>query len=444
MTTTPANLDRTSAPSRALESEGGERWLGPFKIALCLACILGLLWPWSASATEEQSSGVPLEASFEPAEEATALAARIAGDEARTRIVIDVAGEVAPSVYMLPEPNRLILDLPGLSFEPMGDAQVEARGLISAFRYGPFAPGRGRIVIDLADYVVIDEILMLAALDDQPARLVLDLVRSDETGFLAEVERTRESFLASVEAPKENRLDIANTSGRPIVVIDPGHGGIDSGAVSRSGVLEKEVVLRFAREFAADLRATGHFDVYMTRDDDVFIPLAGRVRFAQNHHADLFISVHADSLVRHRDMRGATVYTLSDRASDEIAQQLVDNERRSEMLAGMDVSEPATSEVADILIDLTRRETTRFSLAFAEDLVSEIATATRMVNNPHRSAGFRVLKAPEIPSVLLELGFLSNEDDVRLLTDAAWRERTIASLSTAVERFFEQRVASAP
>ncbi len=431
---------RPGATTSVIVGQGALRFLNMLKLSLCLILLIGLMWPWSAAATEDTT----LEASFEPVEEATALAARIAGDEARTRIVIDLAGDVVPSVYMLPEPNRLILDLPGLSFEPMGDTQVEARGLISAFRYGPFAPGRGRIVVDLADYVVIDEILMLAALDDQPTRLVLDLVRSDEEGFLAEVERTRESFLASVEAPKENRLDIANTSGRPIVVIDPGHGGIDSGAVSRSGVLEKEVVLRFAREFAADLRATGRFEVYMTRDDDIFIPLAGRVRFAQNHNADLFISVHADSLVRHRDMRGATVYTLSDRASDEIAQQLVDNERRSEMLAGMDVTEPATSEVADILIDLTRRETTRFSLAFAEDLVSEITTATRMVNNPHRSAGFRVLKAPEIPSVLLELGFLSNEDDVRLLTDAAWRERTIASLSTAVERFFEQRVASAP
>ncbi len=377
-------------------------------------------------------------------EEALVLAARVAGDADRTRIVIDLDGEVAPSVYLLPDPNRMVLDLPGVSFDPLNDAEIEGRGLITEFRYGPFAPGRGRIVVDLGDHVRIDETLMLAPLDDQPARFVLDLVRSDEAGFLAEVERTRDSFLASVEAPKGNRLDVARDNGRPILVIDPGHGGIDSGAVSRSGVLEKDVVLGFARELVADLQATGRFDVYMTRDEDVFVPLAGRVRIAQSHQADLFISIHADSLVRHRDMRGATVYTLSDRASDAIAQQLVDNERRSEMLAGMDVSEPATSEVADILIDLTRRETTRFSLAFAQDLVGELSTATRMVNNPHRSAGFRVLKAPEVPSILLELGFLSNEDDVRLLTDAAWRERTIGSLSTAVERFFEQRVAQAP
>lgn len=246
--------------TRARERSGGDNLtntLAIVKITLCLLLLIGLFWPWAAQATEE--------ASFQPADQAAALAARIAGDEVRTRIVIDLAGEVAPSVYLLPEPNRLILDLPGLSFEPMDDADVEPRGLISAFRYGPFAPGRGRIVVDLSDYVVIDEILMLAALDDQPARLVLDLVRSDEDGFMAEVERTRESFLASVEAPKENRLDIANTSGRPIIVVDPGHGGIDSGAVSRSGVLEKEVVLRFAREFVADLRATGRFEVYDPR-----------------------------------------------------------------------------------------------------------------------------------------------------------------------------------
>lgn len=412
------------------------------RLQLALLHALAVLWMVSSLAPAPSLANEA--AAFVPDDHAVALAARIAGDGERTRLILDVRGEVLPSLYLLPEPNRLILDLPGLTFEPMAQADIETRGLVSAFRYGPFAPGRGRIVVDLADFVVVDEVLTLAALDDQPARLVIDLVRATADEFAGEVARTRDSFLASVEAPKENRLDIASDNGLPIIVIDPGHGGIDSGAVSRSGVLEKDVVLRFAREFAADLRATGHFQVHLTRDDDVFIPLAGRVRYAQSQQADLFISVHADSLVRHRDMRGATVYTLSDRASDEIAQQLVDNERRSEMLAGMDVTETATTGVADILIDLTRRETTRFSLAFAEDLVDELSTATRMVNNPHRSAGFRVLKAPEIPSVLLELGFLSNEDDVRLLSDDAWRERTIASLSTSVERFFEQRVASAP
>lgn len=411
--------------------------LGMIKLALCFAMLAGfILFAHPAKALEE--------ASFEPAAIAHALSARIAGDEARTRIVVDYEGDLTPSIFVLPQPNRLVFDLPGLSFDPMDGTRIEARGLISGFRFGPFAPGRGRIVVDLADYAIIDEVLILAALDDQPARMVVDLVRSDAQAFEAEVERTRASFLSTQEAPREHRLDIATTTGLPVVVIDPGHGGIDSGAVSRSGVLEKSVVLQFALEFADSLRATGLYDVHLTRDDDVFIPLAGRVRFAQSLTADLFISVHADSLVRHRDLRGATVYTLSERASDQIAQQLVDNEARSEMLAGMDVRQTATSDVADILIDLTRRETTRFSLSFARDLVSELSTATRMVSNPHRSAGFRVLKAPEIPSVLLELGFLSNEDDERLLTDPAWRTRTVSSLHTAVDRFFEQRVASVP
>lgn len=411
--------------------------LGMIKLALCALLLAGFfIYSQPAQATEE--------ASFEPAALAHAFSARIAGDETRTRIVVDYDGELTPSIFVLPQPNRLVFDLPGLSFDPMDGTTVETRGLISGFRFGPFAPGRGRIVVDLADYAIIDEVLILAALDDQPARMVVDLVRSDAQAFDSEVERTRASFLSTQEAPREHRLDIAADTGLPVVVIDPGHGGIDSGAVSRSGVLEKSVVLQFALEFAASLRATGLYDVYMTRDDDVFIPLAGRVRFAQSVTADLFISVHADSLVRHRELRGATVYTLSERASDQIAQQLVDNEARSEMLAGMDVTQAATSGVEDILIDLTRRETTRFSLSFAQDLVSELSTATRMVSNPHRSAGFRVLKAPEIPSVLLELGFLSNEDDERLLTDPSWRTRTVSAVHTAVNRFFEQRVASVP
>lgn len=405
-------------------------------VALCVLAVTPSVLTTRAMALDAGSFEVPAAAQ--------ALAMRIAGDDARTRVIIDFEGDVAHGIFLLPEPNRLVIELPGMEFSAMRGQRVDARGLVSALRYGPFAPGRGRVVMDLGGFVVVDEVLVLAALDGQPARLVVDLIESDAAGFADEVERTRAAFLASVEAPKEDRLDIAApSSGLPVVVIDPGHGGIDSGAVSRSGVLEKSVVLQFALEFAQALRATGRFEVQLTRDDDVFIPLAGRVRFAQNAGAELFISVHADSLVRHPDLRGATVYTLSERASDEIAQQLVDNERRSDMLAGMDVRSTATSEVADILIDLTRRETTHYSLGFAQDLVSELATSTRMVTNPHRSAGFRVLKAPDIPSVLLELGFLSNDDDERLLTDSQWRARTVVSLTTAVERFFEQRVARA-
>ncbi|MBV6658296.1 MAG: N-acetylmuramoyl-L-alanine amidase [Devosiaceae bacterium] len=382
---------------------------------------------------------------FEQPSASFARAARVAGDLERTRFVLDYDGELEPQVFILPEPRRLILDLPGTDFDAMQGASIEPRGLAQAVRFGAFAPGRGRVVVDLASDAAIDELITLPALDDQPARLVIDIVQTDAAGFSAEVERTRPVFLASVEAPKENRLDIEiPQTGQPVIVIDPGHGGIDSGAVSRSGTMEKSVVLTYAQQLADALRATGHYDVYMTRDDDTFIPLAGRVRYAQSVSADLFISVHADSLVRHRELRGATVYTLSDRASDEIAQQLVDNEARSELLAGMDVERAATSDVADILVDLTRRETERFSLAFAADVVSELSTATRMVTNPHRSAGFRVLKAPEVPSVLLELGFLSNSEDERLLVDPDWRARTVAALGTAIDRFFEQRLAQAP
>ncbi|MEM6383724.1 MAG: N-acetylmuramoyl-L-alanine amidase [Pseudomonadota bacterium] len=397
-----------------------------------------------AAGSGVRAQDADVEREFEQSPVSQASGARIAGDAERTRLVVDFDGELDPQIFFLAEPRRMIIDLPGTDFVAMEGADIEARGLISGFRFGPFAPGRGRIVVDLASSVALDETIILPALDDQPARFVLDLVAAEPAGFAAEVERTRSVFLASVEAPKGDRLDFAPTeTGRPTIVIDPGHGGIDSGAVSRSGVLEKTVVLAYARELADLLRETGLYDVYLTRDDDTFIPLAGRVRYAQSRRADLLISIHADSLVRHRELRGATVYTLSDRASDAIARQLVENEARSEMLAGMDVTETADEGVADILVDLTRRETVRYSLGFAEELVDELSTATRMVTNPHRSAGFRVLKAPEIPSVLLELGFLSNAEDERLLVDASWRSRTVAALKTAVDRYFERRVAQA-
>ncbi|MEM1288224.1 MAG: N-acetylmuramoyl-L-alanine amidase [Pseudomonadota bacterium] len=377
--------------------------------------------------------------------QATIEGARVAGDTDRTRLVFDFSGQVEPEFFVLSDPNRLIIDLPGTVFTDTATATSDVRGLAGAMRMGAFAPGQGRVVVDLSAPAAVDEVLVLAALDDQPARLVVDLIGTDTAGFRAEIERTRSAFLASNEAPKADRLDLQSSANdRPLIVIDPGHGGIDSGAVSRSGLKEKSVVLAYAKQLAEQLRSTGQYDVQLTRDSDTFIPLAGRVRFAQAAQADLFVSIHADSLVRHPSLRGATVYTLSDEASDEIAQQLVENEARSEMLAGMEVVEPATSEVADILVELTRRETTRFSLAFADVLVAEFSTAARMVTNPHRSAGFRVLKAPEIPSILLELGFLSNAEDARVLMDADWRERTILALDRAIAQFFEQRLAFVP
>jgi len=222
-------------------------------------------------------------------------------------------------------------------------------------------------------------------------------------------------------------------------MLDPGHGGVDSGTISPSGALEKDVVLAFAFELKKKLEASGKVDVAMTRQDDTFVPLGDRVRIARDQAADLFVSIHADS-VRQNDVRGATIYTLSDRASDQEAAALADKENASDAVAGLDLDRQ-TDEVSDILIDLTRRETKNFSVSFANNLVSELSSTTRMIRNPHRFAGFRVLKAPDVPSVLVEIGYLSNEQDEKLLTSAEWRGRVTDAIGAAVTRFFGRKIA---
>jgi N-acetylmuramoyl-L-alanine amidase len=227
---------------------------------------------------------------------------------------------------------------------------------------------------------------------------------------------------------------------RPVVVIDPGHGGIDQGAQTESGENEKEIVLDFAKALRERIERGGKYRVVMTRVDDTFVPLAERVKIARHHKAALFLSIHADALPRGEgDAQGATVYTLSDTASDAEAAKLAESENRADLIAGIDLTEEP-AEVADILIDLARRETKTFSKRFAKSLIREMKGVARLHKNPLKSAGFRVLKAPDVPSVLLELGYVSNKADLKLLVSDSWRSRTVGSVAQAVELFFGKRV----
>ena len=218
------------------------------------------------------------------------------------------------------------------------------------------------------------------------------------------------------------------------VVIDPGHGGIDSGAQGANGTLEKDVVLAVGKKLRDILERDTKMRVIMTRDTDVFLSLAERVRIARQANADLFVSIHADS-IHVASLRGATVYTISDKASDQLAQQIADSENLADSVAGVPLeSEPP--EVAGILADLTRRETHDFSVRFADDVVQSLQTGgINLINRPHRSAGFRVLKAPDVPSVLVELGYLSNPKDEKLLNDPDWRGRAAAEHREGHPRF---------
>jgi N-acetylmuramoyl-L-alanine amidase len=231
---------------------------------------------------------------------------------------------------------------------------------------------------------------------------------------------------------------------RPLIVLDPGHGGIDSGTKSYGGkVDEKDVVLAFGLELRKALEKSGKYRVAMTRSDDTFVPLRERVRFARQHHASLFISIHADSVPRSEGQaEGASVYTLSERASDAEAAQLAQKENRSDVIAGVDMS-AQPDDVASILIDLAQRETKTFSVQFARTLVNDIKPIAPLHLHPVKSAGFVVLKDPDVPSVLVELGYMTTPSDLRNLVSPNWREQTAKAMSQAIDDFFARRLVGA-
>lgn len=367
--------------------------------------------------------------------------ARVAGDEVRTRFVLDLDRQITPVISALADPYRLIIDLPEVDFRLPEDAGRDGRGLVTDWRYGLFATGKSRIVLDISEPVAIDKTFVLPAVDDQPARFVIDLVKSTRETFVAFAASSREKLRSgqTVSSAKGDRL--GNDGDRPLIVLDPGHGGIDSGARGIGGTLEKAVVLDFSSMLKRKLEATGRYEVHLTRETDTFISLSERVDIGHRLAADLFISIHADSVRRFRkQVRGATVYTLSDRASDDLAEELAERENMSDVIAGVEL-EAEPTDVTDILLDLARRETRNFSVYFARTLVTELKSAVRLINNPHRSAGFRVLKAADVPSVLVELGYLSNEHDEKLLISEEWRERMANAMVDAIDNFFRPRLA---
>jgi N-acetylmuramoyl-L-alanine amidase len=270
--------------------------------------------------------------------------------------------------------------------------------------------------------------------------MVLDLAATDRETFLRAT-AIDNRLPRNVETAKPAPREAATGDPRPIIVLDPGHGGIDTGTKTAAGQTEKDIALEFALSLRDKLERTGKYRVVMTRTDDTFIELADRVRFARARNAQLFISIHCDALPRAEgDAQGATVYTLSDKASDSEAALLAEAENRADVISGVDLSsEP--NDIADILIDLAQRETRTFSTHFSRMLVTELKAAARMHKHPLKSAGFRVLKAPDVPSVLLELGYLSNRDDLKQLTSGAWRQRVGDAIVQAVGVYFTTRMA---
>ncbi len=382
-----------------------------------------------------------------------ATAARVAGDETRTRFVADLTAPVGYTVYVLQNPYRVMIDLPQVAFDLPADAGSRTRGLVSEFRFGLVDEGRSRIVLDTTGPVLIEKSFLLKPEAGQPARIVVDLVQTTEEAFAAKLNAdTASSETAIAVTSGDAAADLADLgaeqpatdSGRPagrrLVVIDPGHGGIDPGAIGVRKTKEKDVVLAYGLQLRRQLLALGNIDVVMTRSDDTFLTLRERVKVARDNKADLFIAIHADT-VRGEEARGATIYTLSEKASDAEAAALADKENRADIIAGVDLGSE-NEEVTDILIELVQRESKTHSLVFAKKAVGEMKAVTAFTGKPMRSAGFMVLKAPDVPSVLVELGYLSSEQDEMQLTSPAWRERVAKAMARAVQIYFAQQLAA--
>lgn len=405
-----------------------------------IALLLGVAAPAAGHAAATGDDAAPTSATPSPAAAApTAFAARLAGDAKRTRFVLDLTDAVEFGVFPLNDPHRVVVDLPETHFALPPEAGRDGRGIVAAWRYGLLASGKSRIVVDLAGPAAVDKAFMLPAIDGQPARLVIDLVTTSAAAFDADVVRARKARAAVAAGAAPPPAVSRSGRVRPLIVLDPGHGGIDTGAIGVDGTKEKTLTLDFAGLVKRKLEETGLFEVRLTRDDDVFIALGERVAIARAAAADLFVSIHADAAPQDF-VRGATVYTVSDRASDAQAAAIAAQENRSDVIAGVDL--PDTSDiVTDILIDLARRETKTLSHRAAEALVGELGTTVVLNNNPHRYAGFRVLRAHDVPSVLVELGYMTNRHDEALMLTQEWREKAATSAVAAIRRFFAPRIA---
>lgn len=383
---------------------------------------------WLACIPASAASGAPLEV----------MSYKMAGDAAHMRVVMNFDREPELKWLLLRGPHRLVIDLPDARFA-LDAKDLKARGFIRNVRYGQMGEGVSRLILSAKGPFTIEKIEVLQNQDLPGYRLVADITAASERQF-EEALAVQAQTTGSTMTPKTDRLAEDKREGKRFtIVIDPGHGGVDGGAAGANGTIEKAITLAFAQELKARLAETGSYDIYMTREKDEFLRLDERVRIAREHEADLFISIHADT-IRLQGVRGATVYTVSEKASDAEAQALADRENLSDKLAGIEI-ENENQEVADILIELIRRETHSFSMKFAQSLVGELSNSVGLINNPHRSAGFRVLKAPDVPSVLVELGYLSNPKDEEQLRDPDWRSKAADSISRAVASFAAAKMA---
>ncbi len=414
-------------------------------VTLALGCaFLGPLIPAKAAGVQPQngsSSNTP-----------QVTGVRIGVHGMRTRIVLDLDQKVAFNYFTLPEPYRVVLNLPEVGWNLNIKTLPKKKGLLKRMRYGLFTPGASRMVLDVGAPVRVDRSFIIKPASGTRWRLVLDLVPTTKTKFLKTLaaqrvhERKKREALAAASIAQNARRPLRRPLSTPatrrkaphfhkhIIAIDPGHGGVDPGTISRDGTREKNITLALGRALKRALQATGRYKVVMTRNRDIFLRLRDRVKVAREAGAELFISLHVNSVSNHTT-RGLSIYTLSEKASDREAAKLAAKENKSDLIAGIDLT-AESPDVTNILLDLAQRETMNQSTLLAKDLVHTLRHQVRLLSNTHRFAGFAVLKAPDMPSVLVEVGFLSNRRDERNLLNPTYQRNLARAIVRGVDRHF--------
>lgn len=389
---------------------------GLTKLFLCLAVIIF----------------VSFDISF--AQDTVIKGARIGIPNGKTRFVIDSEKELNPSIFMLANPRRLVIDIPNATWQSTSTA--EAMGAIEKYRYGQWKPDIFRIVLDLNTPVKVDRMFTLKPNAGFGFRTVFDLQPVGQTVFLAEVDthKLKRQAIKPATKPRSNAAKAAKT--KRIIYIDPGHGGHDPGNLGVIGIHEKNVVLAIAREMKKTLDTSGRYDVRLTRNSDFFIDLRERYRIAQRADADLFISVHADSFSA-KQANGGTIYTLAETSSDKETALLVRQHNNTGEIGGLDV-ETESPEVIPILLDLAIREKMNSSAQFAEILLPELRKSINMKKIGHRSGPFQVLKDPVVPSILFETGYLTNKTDAKFISSKLGQKKIATALKKAVDTYFRQ------
>lgn len=363
--------------------------------------------------------------------DASAIVDRGAGAE----VTLALSQPVPWRVFVLDNPRRLVLDFSEVIWPEALPVSAED---VTDLRMGVFQPGWSRMVVDLARPLAVAEAALTTGAEDGSARLTVRLEPVDDAMFAARAGAPQSARFRLTPAVPQ-RAPAPRRNGDVLrVMLDPGHGGLDPGAEA-GGLDEATLMLTFARELREVLLRSGRFEVEMTRDADVFVPLETRITLARSAGADVFLSLHADALPEDAGQAsGATIYTLSDSASDRASQRLAERHDQSDLLAGVDLTGQG-DEIALLLMELARRETEPRADLLADTLVDGIGAAVgRMNSRPRRYAGFSVLKAPDIPSVLIELGFLSSAQDRERLADPAWRKRAAEGIRDSLRTWAEE------